>query len=308
VRRALLLTVLAGALASCGLASGAPDAPPAGTPAGPTLKAIVPASGPTRMRLAATLTVDGAPATLGIAGALLASPIPLTLDLTRDPRSGASDGSLTVSAGGLDLPLRIASDGKGTWLRFGSDWYTADAAAVSALLGSVSGSAVPDVSGLTPERVVAFLTDPSRLAAGAVVTGGEDVGGVATSHVVGKIDGVALLASIERFLGSSAALTAAQRAALARDVRTDVIDVWVGTADHQVHRVRLDLAADASGDPTLLGGVRGIRVQVDVSIAAADAPVVTAPATTRPLGDLAQAALGSLAPALLGGGGAVTTP
>jgi hypothetical protein len=309
VRLALLLTVLAGALAGCGLASGASDAPPAGTPAGPTLKSIVPATGPTRTRLKATLTVDGAPASLGIAGALLASPIPITLDLTRDPKSGASDGSVTISAGGLDLPLRIASDGKATWLRFGSDWYTADAAAVSALLGSVSGSAIPDVSGLTPERIVGLLSDPSRLAPGAVVTGSEDVGGVATSHVVGKIDGAAALASIERFLGSSA-LSEGQRTALARDVRTDVIDVWVGTADHQVHRVRLNLVADASGEPAPLpGGVRGIRVQVDVTILPADAPVVAAPSSARPLGDLAQAALGSLAPALLGGGASgVTTP
>ncbi len=301
VRRALLATVLAGTLASCGLASGSPDGPPAGTPAGPTLQAIVAPAGPTRTRLTATLTIDGAPSSLGVAGALLASPIPIVVDLTRDPASGAVDGSVTVTAGGLDIPLRLLATANRSWVRYGADWYVADRSSVSALLASATGSAVPDLAALAPDHVLAFLTDPRHLQKGAVVAGSGDVAGIASSHVAGKVDGVELLAAVGRLLGAAGTLSAVQNSELAASIRTNALDVWVGTADHEVHRATLNLIANTEGVGALQG-TRRISLVVDVTISPADPPVVVAPTSPRPLSALVQAALGSLAPALLGGG------
>ena len=109
-----------------------------------------------------------------------------------------------------------------------------------------------------------------------------------------------MLLAIRRLLGGAATLAEAQRSALAASIQKDVVEVWVGTSDHEVHRARLSLVA-STASVAALQGTRAITVLVDVTISPAGAPTVVAPSSPKPLADLARAALGSLAPALLGG-------
>ncbi len=161
-----------------------------------------------------------------------------------------------------------------------------------------------DSLGLDP---MSWLEDPT-------VEGTETVGGVETDHVSAGIDVNALLDDVDTVLerineqGLAGAtgqdvpdsIPADARRQIEDAVKTAEFDVWSGTEDHTLRRLRVVLAIEP---PEGEGGPRSLDVELTVELSDLNAPqTIEAPATSRPLNELLGQFQGLLGGALGGAG------
>jgi hypothetical protein len=159
--------------------------------------------------------------------------------------------------------------------------------------------------GLDP---LSWLVDPT-------VEGSETVGGVETEHISAGIDVDALLDDVETVLqkideqglagitGQDVpdSISADARRQIEEAVRTAEFDVWTGSEDHTLRRLRVVLEiVPPEGD-----GPRSLDIELTVELTDLNEPqTIQAPASSRPLDELLGQFQGLLGGALGGAGGA----
>jgi hypothetical protein len=238
--------------------------------------------------------------------------------LELDLQSGSRPVTLgaVFANGGAYLTL------EGQSFNLGSDLYAAFKAGYEkAKAGSGSSSAAPSLSalGISPLR---WLKDPQR-------RGTEDIAGTQTEHVAAGVDVDRLLQDVSTLLGKArdvtsaggsatgtqvpTQLTADQRAAIARSVKSAKVDVWTGQKDHTLRKVALDVQVDVPEDlQARAGGLKTGHVIVQITLAQLNQPQkIAKPAGARPLSEL-RAVLQQLGLTGAAGGasgsGTATTP
>jgi hypothetical protein len=333
-RSALFLTVVALTAAACGGGSShstsstaAAGTTPTGgsstsssTASGPTavLGSIKTQTGPQKVNLTMGIKLNGVPASAGAAGALLQGPITITANGAGDSASKTADVTFTIAAGALNLNARIITNGTKSWIEYQNNWYTLDSSALSGLPGASTG-ATPTTT--TPPidvtKVQQAFSNPSRFLKNAQVVGTESVSGIDSTHLTGQVDVAGLFATLAQLGASSAAQssglsgltggTSLQQ--IGKAFKTATVDIWVGNSDHAVHRIAAHIVLDASGLPqsSSTSGFKGADLTVDGTILPTSPVSITPPANAKPSSALGQALLGSLAPALGGGGLSIPT-
>jgi hypothetical protein len=214
-------------------------------------------------------------------------------------------GYLTIEGQAFDL-------GAGTYAAFKQGYERAKA-------DNKSTSASPSLSalGISPLR---WLKDPKK-------AGTEDIAGAATDHVTAAVDVPRLLDDISTLLGKAKGvtaagasatgtavptqLTAAQRDAIARSIKSSRIDVWTGQQDHTLRKVALDVAVDVPQDlRARSGGLKTGSISFQVTIAQLNQrQKVIKPPDAKPLSELRSALqqLGLLGTGSGSSGSATTT-
>jgi hypothetical protein len=164
---------------------------------------------------------------------------------------------------------------------------------------TASSSAAPSLSalGISPLR---WLRDPQQ-------KGREDIAGTQTEHVAAGVDVRKLLEDVSTLLGRArdvtqaggaatgttvpTQLTAQQRDAIARSIKSASIDVWTGVKDHTLRKVALDVAVAVPEDlRARAGGLRDGRIRFQATIAQLnERQTIATPADVRPISELRAA-------------------
>lgn len=230
------------------------------------------------------------------------------------------DIDLAVSAQGAGQTVRagLLSTGDRAFVKFGGEFYEQPAEAVERANRELregeggEGSSLGDL-GLEPSDWVAEGRDE----------GEEEVAGVPTRHVSAQLDVRALLSDLNGLAqrsqeavggvrpGTPRPLTEQQLDQVEEVVDDPRFDVYVGAEDDVVRRISANLEfAVPEADRAAVGGIEGgsLRFSLELADVGGDQQV-EAPASARPIADLAQQlqGLGGLG-ALGGGGGEVPAP
>jgi hypothetical protein len=239
---------------------------------------------------------------------LLSKPVTFKVDGVSDNSSKKIDATFTLSAGALNIPGALRSDGKTTWLQLAGKWYTLPSTPTAASSSGTTGS-----SGLKIDTS-ALIRDfgrPSALVQSAHVVGTESVGGVNSDHVQGQVDVATLMAGLTKALGSSTAKSAtpvptAQLqsgvAQVRKYVKQTTVDLWVGQSDKQIHRLEAKIVGAVSKSTQASSGINGFTLDFGVTSVPTTAPSITAPPNPAPYSQLQQA-LGGLIGGLGSGSG-----
>ena len=162
-----------------------------------------------------------------------------------------------------------------------------------------------------------WLTDPKN-------AGTEDVGGTETYHVTAGVDVGRFLDDINTLLGKASSLgqgnlpsglTAQQRKAIERSVKSAKFDVWTGKDDKTLRRLRIELGISVPADlRKQANGLKSGALAFDLKIEDLnESQDIAEPKNARPLSELTSA-LGALGAGGSGaipgtsGGGTSTTP
>jgi hypothetical protein len=155
--------------------------------------------------------------------------------------------------------------------------------------------------------------------------GDEDVAGVETTHVSGKLDVAKVLEDLNTVVQEAAklgqvgqqappALTDEQKDQIEEVVDDPGFDAYVGKDDDKLHRLSADIEFDVPEDAReRVGGLEGGRVSFSIEFANIGSPQpVEPPEDARPIAELTQQLQGLLGGALgapqTGGGGAAQPP
>jgi hypothetical protein len=215
-------------------------------------------------------------------------------------------GFLTIEGQAFDLGSDIYNS-----FKQGYEKAKADAAK--------SGAAQKDQTtlaalGISPLR---WLKDPKNV-------GTEDIAGTETVHVASDVEVGKLLQDISTLLGkaksvtSSAGasvpgrLTAQQRDAITRSIKSAKVDVWTGAEDHTLRKVAVDIQVDVPEDlRAQAGNLRTGHLILQVTIAQLNQhQAIRKPVGARPLSELRSALqqLGLLGTSGSGGAASSTAP
>jgi hypothetical protein len=289
---AVLLAALALVAAGCG-GSKKSSSSASGGDAASILSSIssAPLTGPQKVALNIQLDLKGTPT--GQAAVFAGKPIKLDVNGTTDTDAKKNDLTFQVAAGPLTLDGALLQDGANSWLQFQGKWYTLPADALSKTTGTTAGAGA---SKLSVDQVAKAFGDPSQLLTDTTVVGQEQVDGVQTDHVQGKVDLVALvkgLASLSTQMGSTSSPVSPAEIVktvtkMKRYIKDSTVDLWVGTDDKQVHKiaVTVDGVTDASAKAS--SGISGFDLSFDASATSTSSPTITPPADAAPFSQFQQ--------------------
>jgi hypothetical protein len=205
---------------------------------------------------------------------------------------------------------------EGQAFNLGSDLYTTFKQAyekAKAQTGGTAGASSLSALGISPLR---WLKDPTN-------QGSENIAGTETDHLAAQVDVPKLLDDVSTLLGKAKSVTAAggaatgtqvptqltadQRDAISRSVKSAKFDLWSGQKDHTLRKVALDVEIAVPEDlQAQAGGLKTGHVIFQLTLADLNQPQkVTKPAGAQPLSQL-SAALQQLG--LTGSGASSTTP
>jgi hypothetical protein len=218
-------------------------------------------------------------------------------------------GYLTIEGQAFDLGDRVYRS-----FKQGYEKAKADSASSSGAAPSLSAL------GISPLR---WLRDPQQ-------KGREDIAGTQTEHIAARVDVRKLLDDVSTLLGRARGVTqaggvatgtsvptqlsAGQRDAIARSVKSATIDIWTGVQDHTLRKVALDVAVAVPADlRARAGGLKDGTISFQATIAQLnERQTIAQPADARPIGELRAALqqLGLLGSSSASGSGAAssTTP
>lgn len=304
---ALLLSIVATsalAFAGCG-GGGGDDAPDAESLLDRAFSAPIPSA---NVSISAELELDGLPdlddpLRLRASGPYIRSEGELPeLDMDVEVRTRESGGAIQTG---------FLSTGERLFVKFGGAYYeqsqdrVAEANRRLARNRDDDGGSLADL-GLDAR---AWITD-------AEVDGEEEIGGVATDHVTGRLDVEAAVDDLNGLLRDSGGAIGQGAPQQLRDedverlseaVRDPSFDIYVGREDGLIRRltVRVDVAVPEE-DRADVGGVTAasLRFSLELDDVGGDQSV-SAPANARPIADLTRqlGSLGELATGSLGIGG-----
>lgn len=311
----LILLSLIGAGCGGGSDTGAPAASTVATTSAPSsgdaqtiLSSIKPVAqqGPQKVGLNVAVKLDGSLKDPTVGALLGNGPIALNLNGPVDATGKAADLAFDLKAGKINLAggLRLAGDK--AFLQLNDKWYELPADALKTTSTGSTGSV--DVS-----KALAALGDPSALIKNGTVVGSEVIDGIDTDHVAGDVDTAELVKAIARVAAtvntSSSPIDPKQitdaTAKLEQFVKNAKVELWVGKADKQVHRFKVNLDAVLDAKTKASSGLNGLNIDLALTATPTDSPSVEAPAGALPASQLQK----DIGPIILAGlGGANPTP
>jgi hypothetical protein len=218
-------------------------------------------------------------------------------------------GYLTIEGQAFDL-------GSDLYAAFKQGYEKAKAGASTPSTGAPSLSAL----GISPLK---WLKNPES-------RGSEDIAGTQTTHLAAGVDVPRLLDDVSTLLGKAKNVTSAggsatgtrvptqlsaeQRDAIARSVKSAKVDIWTGQRDHTLRKVALNVQVDVPEDlRAKAGGLTTGHIIFQLTLAQLNQPQkIRKPAGAQPLSSL-RAALQQLGllgsgSGSTGSGGTATTP
>ena len=249
---------------------------------------------------------------------------PIEINLAGPYESGGDkqipsvDWDITVSAQNQSFNANLTSTGDRAFVGFQGTNYEVSQETVAALNQSLAaGADDEDGRSLTDFGVNArdWVVDASE-------EGDEDVAGVETTHVSGKLDVTKVLEDLNTVVQEAAKLggqvgqaappelTDEQKDQIEDVVEDPSFDAYVGNDDNRIHRLSADVDFDVPEDAReQAGGLEGGRVSFSIEFANVGSPQpISAPEDARPISELTQQLQGLLggalgAPPQTGGGG-----
>ena len=285
-------------------------------------------------KLSIVLTIDPS------GSSTLRSPITLTFG---GPFQSVGTGKLpqsnfnvSLSSGTSGGSIGILSTGTAGYITFQGQSYQMPQAAFQRLESSFSQIASSPGSSGGSNVLSKLGIQPLHWLQNATVVGSENVGGAQTTHIRAQINVPALLRDFNTFLSKASSLgvsgaanfphgiSPATQSRIADAVKNPRFDVWTGTRDKTLRRLRIRLVLPVTGQTsTLLGGMRSAGIGLSMEYAELNQPqTITAPASVQPYSvfqtklhtfeqGLQNALSGGLTgsgPGAAGGAGAATTP
>ena len=249
---------------------------------------------------------------------------PIKIALTGPYESGGKgqipslDWDITVAAQNQSFNANLTSTGDRAFIGFQGTDYEVSRETVAALNEQLAANA--DKEG---ERDLSdFGVSAGEWVVDAKEEGDEDVAGVETTHVSGKLDVTRVLEDLNTVVEEASklggqvgqqappALTDEQKDQIEDVVDDPTFDAYVGNDDDRLHRLSADLDFEVPEDSRdAAGGLEGGRVSFSIEFAnVGSAKSITAPEDARPISELTQQLQGLLGGALgapqAGGGGA----
>jgi hypothetical protein len=218
------------------------------------------------------------------------------------------DLALNFSQGGQNVAAGAVSTGSKGYLRIrGQAYELPDEVFAQFRQGFLQAG--KQSGGKQDTTLKALGIDPRRWLTGARKVGEATVGGARTVHISAGIAVDRFLADVNTLLGRAGdlgltglpktqGLTAAQRAEIARSVRTARVDVYTGADDTILRRLVLNVSLSVPASARkAIGGLRDGKIFLDLGFADINRPQsINPPADAKPITDLAGGA-----GALLGG-------
>ncbi len=257
--------------------------------------------GPQKLALKLNIDLNGTLKDPTMAALLGDGTIALDLSGPVDTTAKAADLTFAATAGKINLAggLRLAGDK--AFLKLKDKWY---ALPIDALTSATTSS----TQSIDSAKILAALGDPSDLVTNPSVVGTEDIEGIATDHVAGDVDTAALVKAIARVtasLGSNTGPIDAKQisdatAKLEQFVKKAKVELWIGQADKQVHRFKIDVDAILDDATKTSSGLDGFTVAATLTSTPTDSPKVETPADAGTVKDL-QTDIGPIILSGLGG-------
>jgi hypothetical protein len=239
---------------------------------------------------------------------------PIEINLAGPYESGGDkqipsvDWDITVSAQNQSFNANLTSTGDRAFVGFQGTNYEVSQETVAALNQSLAaGADDEDGRSLTDFGVNArdWVVDASE-------EGDEDVAGVETTHVSGKLDVTKVLEDLNTVVQEAAKLggqvgqaappelTDEQKDQIEDVVEDPSFDAYVGNDDNRIHRLSADVDFDVPEDAReQAGGLEGGRVSFSIEFANVGSPQpISAPEDARPISELTQQLQGLLGGAL----------
>ena len=224
------------------------------------------------------------------------------------------DWDITVRAQNQSFNAGLTSTGDRAFLGFQGTEYEIDPAAVEQLNRQVAASRKREGG----RDLGDFGVTARDWVIDAEEEGDEDVAGVETTHVSGKLDVARALEDLNTVVEQAAKLggrtgtqappklTDEQKEQVEEVVRDPSFDAYVGKDDDRLHRLSADLEFDVPEDAReRVGGLEGGRISFTIEFAnIGAAQPIEAPEDARPIAELTQQLQGLLGGALGGGAGA----
>jgi hypothetical protein len=239
-------------------------------------------------------------------------PIEVTLsgpyDSSGDAEIPSVDWDVTVRAQNQSFTAGLTSTGERAFIGFQGTDYEVDPAAVDALNRQIAASREREGGrDLSDFGVTArdWIVDAEE-------EGDEEVAGVDTTHVSGRLDVTRVLDDLNEVVERAAklggpvaqqappALTDEQKAQIEDVVDDPSFDAYVGKDDDKLHRLSADVEFDVPEDAReRVGGLEGGRVSFSIEFAnVGAAQPIEAPQDARPISELTQQLRGLLGGAL----------
>jgi hypothetical protein len=229
-------------------------------------------------------------------------------DSTGDAEIPSVDWDITVQAQNQSFNANLTSTGDRAFIGFQGTDYEIDPNAVAELNKQVAASREREGGrdlgdfGVTARD---WVTDASE-------EGDEDVAGVETTHVAGKLDVGRALDDLNTVVEQAGKLggqvgqqappklTEEQQEQIEEVVRDPSFDAYVGKDDGKLHRLSADVEFEVpEGSREQVGGLEGGRVSFSIEFAnIGSAQPIEAPDDARPIDELTQQLQGLLGGAL----------
>jgi hypothetical protein len=239
--------------------------------------------------LSASITVDPTGSTL------LTQPLSLTFGGPFQSRGKnqlpKSNFAIAVDVQGQTGRLGILSTGTEGFVTLGSDAYKLPAAnfkqlegSVSAVGGGSSSSSTLSGLGIHPQN---WLIDPA-------IVGTAQIGGTQTEHIRGTLAVKPLLSDLSKLLAKASTLSSststlkaispAEQAKIAGEVKNASFDLWTGSQDHTIRKLTVTATLPVTGTlSTELGGMTSAKLSFGLTYSDIGQPqTVTAPTSSKP--------------------------
>ena len=254
---------------------------------------------------------------------------PIEVALTGPYESGGDkqipsvDWDITVGAQNQSFNASLTSTGDRGFVGFQGTDYEVSPETIAALNEQVAASQKQDGDA---RDLGDFGVNARDWVVDAEEEGDDDVAGVETTHVSGKLDVTRLLEDLNSVVEEASklggqfgqqappTLTDEQKEQVEEVVEDPTFDAYVGKDDDRLHRLSADLEFEVpEDDRETAGGLEGGRVSFSIEFANVGNPQpIEAPEDARPIAELTQQLQGLLGGALgapeAGGGGAVAPP
>ena len=249
----------------------------------------------------------------------LQDPIEISLtgpyDSTGDAEIPSVDWDITVQAQNQSFNANLTSTGDRAFIGFQGTDYEVDPNAVAELNKQVAASRKREGG----RDLSDFGVTARDWVTGASEEGDEDVAGVETTHVSGKLDVTKMLDDLNTVVEEASKLggqvggqappelTEEQQEQVEEVVRDPSFDAYVGKDDGKLHRLSADVEFEVPEDSReQVGGLEGGRVSFSIEFSnIGAAQPIEAPDDARPIDELTQQLQGLLGGAL---GGAAPQP
>ena len=242
-------------------------------------------------------------------------------DSTEDGRIPKLDLEITVQAQGQSFNAGLTSTGDRAFVGFQGTDYEVDRQTVATLNRQLAASENEE-----GERNLSdFGVNAREWVVDAEEEGDEEVAGVETTHVSGKLDLTRVLDDLNSAVQAASELggqfgqpappelTDEQKEQIEEVVNDPSFDAYVGKDDDRLHRLSADVEFEVPEESReSAGGLEGGRVSFSIEFANVGSPQpIAAPEDARPISELTQQLQGLLGGALgapQDGGGGTTAP